>query len=73
MKVSNHEANAKGQVEALQHPDPSHQDHRNADQAADDAHGDIEGFPHAIFPYLSVTGGGLWRWHRSLFLRERGF
>lgn len=40
--VTDHEADAEGQVHALEHPDRPRQDHQDADQAADDPHHDIK-------------------------------
>lgn len=46
MIVADHEADAKCQVKALEDPDCTHQDHRDADQAADNSHSNIECLPH---------------------------
>jgi hypothetical protein len=48
MKVADHAPNAKSQVEALEDPDGPHSDHRNADQAADNPHHNIEWSSHRV-------------------------
>ena len=50
MKVTDHEADAEGEVEALKSPDGPHEDHRNADQATDNPHHNIEWSPHRFPP-----------------------
>ena len=48
--VTDHKANAKGEVETLEHPDDTHEDHDNSDHAADDAHHLIECRPRRETP-----------------------
>jgi hypothetical protein len=48
VNVTDHESDAECQVEALQDPDDAHEDHRYADQAADDPHHNVEWSPHAL-------------------------
>jgi hypothetical protein len=58
MKIADHEADAKGKVEALEDPDGPHQDHGNTDQAADNAHHDIECGPHGGAPFdVAIMNG----------------
>src|ERR1700685_4387018 len=51
MIIADHEADAEGQVEALENPDSPHADHRKADQGADNPHCCIECFPHGVLSY----------------------
>src|ERR1700675_70289 len=46
MSVADHETDAKREVEALENPDHPHQDHHNADQAADNPHRHVECLSH---------------------------
>jgi hypothetical protein len=48
--VADHEADTKGEIEALEDPDDPHQNHHDADQGADDPHHDIECGPHRGLP-----------------------
>jgi hypothetical protein len=48
MEVTDHEADAEGKVKSLKNPNGTRQDHRDADQAADDAHHDVKCSPHGI-------------------------
>lgn len=42
IKVSDHESDAEGEVEALEDPHGAHAHHRNPDEAADNPHHNIE-------------------------------
>ena len=46
MKVTDHEAHAKGDIETLENPDDSHQSHGDAEQGVDYSHKNIECGPH---------------------------